>query len=158
LIADSGQRRKDGPQLVGGQLQAWPFGYWLAADRRNGNPGAGVRRHRVPCYRVLEDFRHGGKDKLGDRLGSLPYSLDQRDHIGGCHVACRQTAQLRNDDVVDMAAALLDRVRGQVGEFLFHVIGRQLAEALCRRPLSAGFLFIAGHVRALLNLGAGLGR
>ena len=119
-------------------------------------PAPGVRRHRVPCYRVLEDFRDGGKDKLGDRLGSLPYSLDERDYIGGCHVACHQTAQVRNDNVVDMVTALFDRVGGQAREFLIHVIGRQLAEAL--PPLVQCWLsVVAGHVRALLNLGARLG-
>lgn len=57
-----------------------------------------------------------------------------------------------------MMAALLDRVRGEGWESPFHVVGRQLAEALCRRPLGAGFLFLTGHVPAPLNLGASLGR
>ena len=96
-------------------------------------------------HAMLEDFRYGSKDKRRDALGALPYGLDQRHHIGGRHVASRQTAQLRNDDVLDMMAALLDRVRGEGWESPFHVVGRQLAEALSRRPLGAGFLFLTGH-------------
>src|SRR6516165_3438800 len=52
---------------------------------------------------------------------------------------------------------LFDRVGGQDWESPVHVVGRQLAEALCRRPLDSGLLFLAGHILALLNPRAGLG-